>query len=102
MYEEGINLKIKLTSSFFTCFTEKVLHFILFGKINLPIGNKKIDNRYFNFMSGQFLLGRRGRKSKNKNILALIWNIWIGGGMVNKVRDFCISVEDSVLIYGMC
>ncbi len=34
----------------------------------------------------------------------LIWNIWIlfGGGMVNKVSHFCISIIARVVIYGMC
>ncbi len=73
MQEEGINFKIKLTFFFFlhvTCFIENVRHFVLFGKTNLPIGNKKIDNRYFNFISSQFLLGWRGHKTENKKMLA--------------------------------
>ncbi len=55
---------------FFTCFIKKVRHFVLFGKINLPIGNKKIDNRYFNFMSGHFC--------------------WVGGDVNRKIKKCCM------------
>ncbi len=34
--------------------------------------NSPLDNRYFNFISGQFLLGRRGRKTQNKKMLAYV------------------------------
>ena len=57
-------------------YRKKNRHFVLFGKINLPIGNKKVDNRHFNFMSGKVLLGRRRGKTKNKKkMLALSENI---------------------------
>ncbi len=70
MQEEGIHFKIKLIFSiFFTCFIEKVRHFVLLGKINIP--SKIKNSRHFNFMSGQFSQGRRGRKMKNKKMLAL-------------------------------
>ena len=52
---------------FLTCFIEKVCGF---WKNKSPRRNKKLDNSYFNFISGQFLLGRRGRKTKNKKMLA--------------------------------
>ena len=32
----------------------------------------------------------------------LIWNVWIGGDMVNKVPHFCKSIIARVLFYAMC
>ncbi len=81
MYEEGINLKIKLAVSVFYMFYRKSSPYrtFFFGKINLAIGNKKIDNRYFNLCRVNFCwdggdVKRRGRKIKNAGLTLCVNN----------------------------